>query len=189
MSYLCHKPYFINRIKMNEIIKPEEILPQIFHIRGKKVMLDFHLAAMYEVETRILNQAVRRSIDRFPDDFMFQLSQKEFEILISQFVTSSLENINWGGRRKLPLAFTEQGVAMISGVLRSEKAVQVNIAIMRAFVKMREMIDQNKELKKRLDEMESRYDEQFQEVFEAIRQLIGIKNEPMKPIGYRIKKN
>ncbi|MFP4471308.1 MAG: ORF6N domain-containing protein [Bacteroidales bacterium] len=160
-------------------------MPQIFFIRGKKVMLDFHLSRIYDVETRTLKQQVRRNISRFPEDFMFQLSEIEWKELITY--CDNLGNMKFSPTK--PLAFTEQGVAMISGVLRSETAVQVNIAIMRAFVKMREMIDQNKELKKRLDEMESRYDQQFQEVFEAIRQLIGIKNEPIKPVGYRIKKN
>lgn len=154
-------------------------------------MLDFHLAAMYEVETRTLNQAVRRNASRFPDDFMFQLSENEFQNLISQNVISSGGDgiPGWGGRRKLPLAFTEQGVAMLSGILRSEKAIKVNIAIMRAFVKMRELIDENKDLRKKLDEMESKYDQQFQVVFEAIRQLIEKKNEPMEPIGYKVNKN
>jgi len=153
-------------------------------------MLDFHLASMYEVETRALNQAVRRNLQRFPDDFMFQLSENEFQNLISQnVISSSGDGIpGWGGRRKLPLAFTEQGVAMLSGILRSEKAVNVNIAIMRAFVKMRELIDDNKGLKKKLDEMESKYDQQFQVVFEAIRQLIEKKNEPRETVGYKLNK-
>ncbi len=172
---------------MNELVKPKEIISQIYFIRGLKVMLDFHLAGMYEVETRVLNQAVRRNLQRFPDDFMFQLSEKEFQNLMSQNVISSIGDAipGWGGRRKLPLAFTEQGVAMLSGILRSEKAVNVNIAIMRAFVKMRELINDNKGLKKKLDEMESKYDQQFQVVFEAIKQLIEKKNEPGKPVGYK----
>ncbi|MCF8374341.1 MAG: ORF6N domain-containing protein [Bacteroidales bacterium] len=169
-------------------MKTQEIFSQIFFFRGKKVILDFHLAAMYEVETRTLNQAVKRNVIRFPDDFMFQLTDKEFQCLISQNVISSYtgEIPGWGGRRKLPLAFTEQGVAMLSGILRSKKAVNVNIAIMRAFVKMRELIDENKELKKKLDEMESKYDQQFQVVFEAIRQLIGPKNKARRPIGFKL---
>lgn len=114
---------------MNELINPKEIISQIYFFRGKKVMLDFHLAAMYEVETRTLNQAVRRNESRFPDDFMFQLSDSEFHNLTSQNVISSSGNgiPGWGGRRKLPLAFTEQGVAMLSGILRSEKAIKVNM--------------------------------------------------------------
>lgn len=143
-------------------------------------MLDFHLAALYDVETRVLNQAVQRNIERFPEDFMFQLSDNEIKNLTSQIVTSS-----WGGRRRSPYAFTEQGVAMLSGVLRSEKAIKVNIAIMRAFVQMRELIGQNKELKKKLDKMENKYDQQFRVVFEAIRQLIEKKNEPRDPVGFK----
>jgi hypothetical protein len=176
---------------MDKLINPKEIVSQIYFIRGKKVMLDFHLAAMYEVETRTLNQAVRRNMQRFPEDFLFQLTNEEFQNLMSQNVISSGGNDipGWGGRRKPPLAFTEQGVAMLSGILRSEKAIKVNIAIMRAFVKMRELIDENKDLKQRLDEMESKYDQQFQVVFEAIRQLIEKKNEPRKQIGYKQNKN
>lgn len=158
-------------------------------------MLDFHLAAMYEVETRALNQAVQRNRDRFPEDFMFQLSVTEFDNLMSQFVISKNEDLksqnvisNWGGRRKLPYAFTEQGVAMLSGILRSKKAIAVNIAIMRAFVKMRELIDDNKELKKKLDALEAKYDKQFHIVFEAIKQLIQKENEPRKPVGFKISK-
>ena len=132
---------------------------------------------------------------------MIQLTETEFSDLMSQFVISSQNNSSepdnlksqnvissWGGRRKLPYAFTEQGVAMLSGILRSEKAININIAIMRAFVKMREFIDENKELKKKLDKMEGKYDKQFRVVFEALRQLIEKKNEPRKPIGYKMKK-
>ena len=165
---------------MNDLIRPENIISQIYYIRGVKVMLDFHLAALYDVETRVLNQAVQRNIERFPEDFMFQLSDNEIKNLTSQIVTSS-----WGGRRRAPYAFTEQGVAMLSGVLRSVKAINVNIAIMRAFVHMRKLINENKELKKKLDKMESKYDQQFRVVFEAIRQLIEKKNEPRNPVGFK----
>ena len=165
---------------MNDLIRSENIISQIYYIRGVKVMLDFHLAALYDVETRVLNQAVQRNIERFPDDFMFQLSDNEIKNLTSQIVTSS-----WGGRRRAPYAFTEQGVAMLSGVLRSGKAINVNIAIMRAFVGMRKLINENKELKKKLDKMESKYDQQFRVVFEAIRQLIEKKNEPRNPVGFK----
>jgi hypothetical protein len=165
---------------MSDLIKSENIISQIYYIRGVKVMLDFHLADLYDVETRVLNQAVQRNIERFPEDFMFQLSDNEIKNLTSQIVTSS-----WGGRRRAPYAFTEQGVAMLSGVLRSEKAINVNIAIMRAFVRMRELISQNKELKKKLDKMESKYDQQFKVVFNAIRQLIEKKNEPRNIIGFK----
>lgn len=165
---------------MSDLIRSQNIISQIYYIRGVKVMLDFHLAALYDVETRVLNQAVQRNIERFPEDFMFQLSDNEIKNLTSQIVTSS-----WGGRRRSPYAFTEQGVAMLSGVLRSEKAIKVNIAIMRAFVQMRELIGQNKELKKKLDKMENKYDQQFRVVFEAIRQLIEKKNEPRDPVGFK----
>ena len=165
---------------MNDLIRSENIISQIYYFRGVKVMLDFHLAALYDVETRVLNQAVQRNIERFPEDFMFQLSDNEIKNLTSQIVTSS-----WGGRRRAPYAFTEQGVAMLSGVLRSGKAINVNIAIMRAFVSMRKLINENKELKKKLDKMESKYDQQFRVVFEAIRQLIEKKNEPRNPVGFK----
>ena len=165
---------------MSDLIRSENIISQIYYIRGVKVMLDFHLAALYDVETRVLNQAVQRNIERFPEDFMFQLSDNEIKNLTSQIVTSS-----WGGRRRAPYAFTEQGVAMLSGVLRSGKAINVNIAIMRAFVGMRKLINENKELKKKLDKMESKYDQQFRVVFEAIRQLIEKKNEPRNPVGFK----
>lgn len=165
---------------MSDLIRSQNIISQIYYIRGVKVMLDFHLAALYDVETRVLNQAVQRNIERFPEDFMFQLSDNEIKNLTSQIVTSS-----WGGRRRSPYAFTEQGVAMLSGVLRSGKAIKVNIAIMRAFVQMRELIGQNKELKKKLDKMENKYDQQFRVVFEAIRQLIEKKNEPRDPVGFK----
>lgn len=165
---------------MSDLIRSENIISQIYYIRGVKVMLDFHLAALYDVETRVLNQAVQRNIERFPEDFMFQLSDNEIKNLTSQIVTSS-----WGGRRRAPYAFTEQGVAMLSGVLRSGKAINVNIAIMRAFVSMRKLINENKELKKKLDKMESKYDQQFRVVFEAIRQLIEKKNEPRNPVGFK----
>lgn len=165
---------------MSDLIRAGNIISQIYYIRGVKVMLDFHLAALYEVETRVLKQQVKRNIDRFPEDFMFQLSDNEIKNLTSQIVTSS-----WGGRRRAPYAFTEQGVAMLSGVLRSEKAINVNIASMRAFIRMRELIGQNKELKRKLDKMENKYDRQFKVVFEAIRQLIEKKNEPRNPIGFK----
>lgn len=147
------------------------IQDRIFVIRGQKVMLDFHLAELYEVETRVLNQAVKRNSTRFPDDFMFQLTEDEFENLRSQFVISSSDN--YGGRRYAPFAFTEQGVAMLSSVLRSERAVQVNIGIMRAFVAMRQYALTHQELAQKLHELEQRYDKQFTDVFEAINYLIS----------------
>ena len=147
-------------------------------------MLDFQLAALYDVETRVLKQQVKRNINRFPEDFMFELTEAEIENLVSQIVIPSERK--FGGAT--PFAFTEQGVAMLSGVLRSEKAINVNISIMRAFVQMRVLIDENKDLKKKLDEMESKYDQQFRVVFEAIRQLIEKKNEPRNPVGFKTSK-
>jgi len=169
---------------MSDLIRSKNILSQIFYIRGVKVMLDFHLAGLYEVETRVLKQQVKRNIDRFPEDFMFELTESEIVNLVSQNVIPSKSK--FGGAK--PFTFTEQGVAMLSGVLRSEKAIKVNIAIMRAFVRMRELIGQNKELKKKLDKMESKYDQQFRVVFDAIRQLIEKKNEPRNPVGFKTSK-
>jgi hypothetical protein len=157
-------------IDMNEVVAlPNlEIEQRIFMIRGMRVMLSIDLADIYCVEPRVLVQAVKRNIDRFPIDFMFQLSDQEFSNLKSQFVISS-----WGGRRANPYAFTEQGVAMLSGVLNSPEAIRANIEIMRAFVRLRGFIASNKELAKKLSEMEQKYDSQFKMVFDAIRQLMA----------------
>ena len=165
------------------LLKTENIATQIFFIRGEKVMLDFDLAALYEVETRALKQQVRRNMDRFPEDFMFELTQDEFDNLRSQIVTSS-----WGGRRYPPMAFTEQGVAMLSSVLKSKKAIQVNIAIMRTFVQLRKLMDTNKELAAKIEKLENKYDGKFQLVFDEIKKLIHEKNEPREQIGYKLKK-
>ena len=153
---------------MEIMVQQEVIERKIYIIRGHKVMLSTDLAELYEVEPRVLVQAVKRNIDRFPSDFMFQLNEIEFENLKSQIVTSS-----WGGmRRANPYAFTEQGVAMLSSVLHSKRAIQVNIATMRAFVKLREMLTAHKDLARKLDKMEKKYDAQFKVVFDAIRQLM-----------------
>ena len=144
-------------------------------------MLDRDLANLYEVETRVLNQAVGRNINRFPEDFMFALTRDEI-MRISQIVTSS--DIKYAKRVH---AFTEQGVAMLSSVLRSERAIEVNIAIMRAFVQLREMLASNVELSLKLKQMEKRYDEQFGNVFEAIRQLMAPPAKPRKKIGFEVK--
>jgi len=145
-------------------------------------MLDSHIATLYGVDTRSLVQAVRRNLRRFPSDFMFQLTREEFDHLRSQSVISS---VDWGGRRYLPYAFTEQGVGMLSSVLRSEQAVQVNVEIMRAFVRLREMLASNRELAKRLDELERRYDSQFKAVFDAIRQLMAAPARSSRRLGFR----
>jgi len=151
----------------------------ILLIRGHKVMLSPDLAALYAVEPRALVQAVKRNIERFPRDFMFQLTRAEFAGLKSQSVTSS-----WGGaRRATPYAFTEQGVAMLSSVLRSPRAVRVNIEIMRAFVRLRQMLATHSDLARRLDELENKYDTQFRVVFDAIRELMA---PPPAPPGKRI---
>jgi len=169
---------------MNELIPQREIISEIYFIRGKKVMLDFHLAMLYNVETRVLKQQVKRNIERFPDDFMFQLTVIEWKELIT-----NCDNL---GAMKFspsfPYAFTEQGIAMLSGILRSSKAIKINISIMRAFIRMREIIDENKELREKLDDLEARYDEQFRIVFEAIRELITVKQKPVAPIGFKINK-
>ncbi len=162
------------------------IQSKIYEIRSQKVMLDFDLAALYEVSTKAFNQAVKRNINRFPPDFMFQLNQKEFENLRSQIVTSS-----WGGRRYSPFAFTEQGVAMLSSVLNSEKAIEVNIAIMRTFVLIRQYALNYKELAEKIKKLESRYNKNFKQVFAALELLLQDKQEQEElknrtPIGYQI---
>ena len=166
---------------MKALIPIEAIEKKIFLLRGKKVMLDKDLADLYGVETFNLNKAVRRNIDRFPSDFMFQLTKEEFDNLIFQFGISS-----WGGTRKLPYAFTEQGVAMLSSVLRSKRAAQVNIEIMRAFVKLRELLATHKELARKLEELEKKYDSQFRIVFDAIRQLMIPPEKTKHQIGFRV---
>jgi hypothetical protein len=141
------------------------------------------LASLYEVETKALVRAVKRNLDRFPEDFMFQLSQEEFDDLRRHFGTSSA----WGGRRYAPYAFTEQGVAMLSSVLRSPRAVAVNVEIMRAFVRLRQMLASNAELARKLDALEKKYDDQFQIVFDAIRQLmLPPETTPKRRIGFHV---
>jgi hypothetical protein len=166
---------------------PEFIERRILIIRGQKVLLSMDLAKLYAVQHKVLMQAVRRNIERFPRDFMFQLTRDELGNLKSQFVTSSgagrhgAKGSQWGGIRKLPYAFTEQGVAMLSGVLNSKRAVAVNIEIMRAFVHLREILSTHKDLARKLEELEQKYDKQFRVVFEAIRQLMA----PPEPIPKR----
>lgn len=155
---------------MKAIIPVETIEKKILLIRGEKVMLDADLAELYGVETFNLNKAVKRNIDRFPSDLMVQLTKEEANSL--RFHIGMSKTSGRGGRRYLPYAFTEQGVAMLSSVLNSKRAVQVNIAIMRAFVKLREMLATHKDLARKLNEMEKKYDAQFKVVFDAIRQLM-----------------
>ena len=170
---------------MGKFIPEQVIKPKIFMIRGHRVMLSMHLSELYEVKPMVLNQAVKRNIERFPNDFMFLLTRQEVMNLKSQIVISS-----WGGmRRANPYAFTEQGVAMLSSVLHSKRAIQVNIAIMRAFVKLRQIFSMNKELAHKLAELErkiEKHDENIQAIFEAIRRLMA--PPPVKPkpqIGFK----
>lgn len=163
-------------------IPVERIEKSIYLIRGQKVMLDSDLAALYEVTTKVLNQAVRRNRERFPQDFMFQLNRLEAdELNRSQFVTGSQKHRN---PRFRPYAFTEQGVAMLSSVLRSDRAALVNIAIMRAFVTLRQMLASNAELAQKLETLEKKYDRQFRVVFNAIRQLMIPPEPKHKQIGF-----
>lgn len=153
-----------------DLIPSDKIEKVIYLIRGEKVMLDRDLALLYRVETKVLNRAVKRNLQRFPLDFMFQLTTEEAENLRCQIGTSSWSH---GGRRYLPFVFTEQGVAMLSSVLNSERAITVNIELMRAFVKLRQMLASNAELSRRLEALESKYDKQFKVVFDAIRHLMA----------------
>jgi hypothetical protein len=185
-----------------EIIPAEQIALRIRHFRGEKVLLDFDLAALYDVETRILNQAVRRNADRFPADFMFQLTSDEAEKL-SQVVTPSvaghdvsnssqivMSSGKYRGKRYRPYAFTEQGVAMLSSVLNSESAVKLNIAIMRAFVQLRRALEANRELARKFSELERRIDKHDSEIaaiLEAIRQLMAPPAKPRREIGFHVR--
>jgi len=164
---------------MSTLVPVEVIEKHILVLRNQKVILDKDLSQLYGVPTKVLIQAVKRSLKRFPPDFMFQLNGDEFEILRSQIVTSS-----WGGRRYFPYAFTEQGIAMLSSVLNSERAIAVNIEIMRAFVRLREMVASHKELAKKLQELEKKYDAQFKVVFDAIHTLLEPPKKPKRRIGF-----
>jgi len=161
----------------NAVIEKLDLGASLYVIRGQQVLLDFDLALLYQVETKALKRAVRRNEARFPADFMFELTSDEWENLRYQIGTS-----RWGGSRYPPFAFTEQGVGMLSSVLTSEKAIQVHIQIMRAFVRIRQLLSDNKELAKRIDALEGKYDTQFEQVFVAFRQLL---KEEREPIGYK----
>lgn len=169
-------------IIMNVSLPVDVVRSKIYLIRGQKVLLDKDLADMYGVDTKRLNEQVRRNITRFPADFMFQLNEDEYASLRSQFAT--LKGGRGAHRKYLPNVFTEQGVAMLSSVLNSEQAVQVNIAIMRAFVQLREFAASNRVLSKRLDEMEQKYDSRFKVVFDAIRQLMTPPGKDKRKIGF-----
>ncbi len=169
-----------------DIVSTERIARWIYLLRGQKVLIDRDLATLYGVSTKALNQAVKRNADRFPADFMFQLNKQEMQSLRSQFVT-----LKRGQHLKyFPFAFTEQGVAMLSSILKSERAVKVNIAIMRAFVKLREALETNRELARKFDELEKRvgkHDEEIAAIIEAIRQLMAPPAKPRREIGFHVR--
>jgi len=172
-----------NRMSSDDVLIPlERIQCSIIQLRGERVMLDADLATLYGVEIRVLVQAVKRNIERFPDDFMFQLTTDEYAFLRSQIVT--LKGGRGQHRKYMPYAFTEQGVAMLSSVLRSPQAVQVNIEIMRTFVKLRAMTADNKALARRLHKLEEKYDKQFAVVFDAIREMMSPSQGERQPIGF-----
>ena len=166
---------------MKDLILVENISSKIFMIRGHKVMIDRDLAELYGVETKQLKRAVRRNIDRFPTDFMFKMTKEELNNWRCQFGTSNSIKM---GLRYPPLTFTEQGVAMLSSVLKSERAIKVNIQIMRTFSRFRQMLASNEDLRKKVEAMESKYDEQFRVVFEAIKQLLIEEDNPKRKIGF-----
>ena len=178
----------------NKLVKIESsnIIPFIYFIRNEKVMIDRDLANLYGVETRVLKQAVKRNIERFPSDFLFILSKKEFQNWTSQFVMSNSDKM---GLRRSPMAFTEQGVAMLSSVLNSKQAIQVNIAIMRAFAKIRQFALTNSVLARKIKELEkvtnhkfTKLDKEIKLIFEAIKQLIRTEAKPKNPLGFKIPK-
>jgi hypothetical protein len=169
----------------NPVIPEEVVMNKIYLIRNCKVMLDDDLAELYQVETRRLNEQVKRNADRFPEDFMFQLTDSEWENLKSQNATSS-----WGGRRKIPYAFTEHGVLMLSSVLNSDRAIQVNIQIMRIYAKLREILMTNKDILLKLEKLERkliRQDQDIKVVFGYLRELLNPKAEPQRKIGFKRK--
>ena len=172
----------MSKIKNELSIMPSEVIAnKIYLIRNQKVMIDRDLARLYGVQTKVLKQAVRRNDSRFPVDFMFQLTKEEFANWRSQFVTSNGDKM---GLRYLPMAFTEQGVAMLSSVLNSQRAIQVNIQIMRTFTKLRELLLTNEQLRLKIETLERKYDQHFQVVFEAIKRLIVEDEKPRKGMGF-----
>jgi hypothetical protein len=182
---ITHKPYHMAKSAKSVMIPDELLMNKIYFIRRQKVMMDEDLASLYQVETRRLNEQVKRNIHRFPADFMFQLSKLEFENLKSQFATSS-----WGGKRKLPLAFTEQGVAMLSGILNSKIAIEVHIRIIRVFTKMRELLLTHKDILLQLEKMERQVagnTEDISVIFDYLKQLLNPSETPRRKIGFRRK--
>ena len=169
-----------------DIIPIERVAHAILVLRNQRMMLDYNLAVLYGVETRALKQAVRRNRDRFPGDFMVELSEQEIELMVSQFVTP--DRRKFGGAK--PMAFTEHGIAMLSGVLNSERAVRVNIAIMRVFVKLRQSLESNRELAQKFSELERRvdkHDDEIAAILEAIRQLMAPPEKPRREIGLHVR--
>ncbi len=166
--------------KTHSTVPTECIERKILFLRGQKVMLSRDLASLYEVEPKVLIQAVKRNIERFPEDFMFQLTNHEVSILKSQIVTLNVEHVP----RANPYAFTEQGIAMLSSVLRSRKAILVHVEIIRAFVRLRQLLASHKDLARKLEELESKYDSQFKAVFDAIRQLMVPRSTNKRQIGF-----
>ena len=173
----------------SDAVAPARIERAILLVRGEKVILDAEIAALYRVPTKALVRAVKRNAERFPSDFMFQLDRKEMAVLRYQFGTSKLSPTSarerWGGRRYRAYAFTEQGVAMLSGVLKSQRAVRVNVEIVRAFVRLRRMLASNAELARKLEALEQKYDGHFKVVFDAIRRLMAPAHSQPRPIGFR----
>lgn len=169
----------MSKTKRAHAVVSAVISRKIYFLRGQRVMLSTDLAKLYGVEVRALVQAVGRNLERFPSDFLFQLSEEEHKHLRSQLVISS-----WGGARRAPYAFTEQGVAMLSSVLRSKRAVQVNIAIMRTFVRLREMLATNQKLRRKIEDMEKRYNAKFQVIFATIESMLEDEAVPKPGIGF-----
>lgn len=167
------------------LVPVDRIEAAILLIRGEKVLLDADLAALYAVETRVLIQAVKRNVERFPPDFMFQLTKEEVDLLRSQFVISKIGDPR-GGRRYPPYAFTEQGVAMLSSVLHSPRAIAVNIEIMRAFIRLRRILASHVNLARKLETLEKKYDAQFKMVFDAIRKLMAPPETKRRRIGFKV---
>ena len=181
---------------LNEIdISNEKIESKILLIRGKKVIMDKDLAVLYGVKTGQLNQAVKRNKKRFPDDFMFQLNKREVEVFKSEIDLLEVSNLksqivisSYGGSRHSPFVFTELGIAMLSSVLKSERAIQVNIQIMRTFIKLREMLANNKYLREKIEKLEKKYDNQFNIIFKLIKDLLDVEKEPKPRIGFNLDK-
>lgn len=169
----------MGKINKNPVLE-DRIMKMIVLVRGEKVLLDRDISVLYNVETRALKQAVKRNKKRFPSDFMLELNNKEIDLMVSQNVIPSRQYL--GGSK--PFVFTEQGVAMLSSILRSDEAIAVNIAIMRAFVNLRTLVESNRALAKKINQLEKKYDKQFEQVFIAIKQLMAEDDDPKKKIGY-----